>query len=270
MQPCSGIEIPLASPATVHILLIERSPRGRAQPQIPVDDIAVRRRLSGQPGVFQHRHVNRRVQRVEFAELSRVSELDRLLEIRHAASLSSRLEDALLVMHRGRQSLAGIDGDAARFLAVDVFSCFGSQNGCVRVPAISRCHNHRIDIVAVQQFAQVAVQHAIGVAVMFVDQFLAGVTAGLLHIGDRHAPNVFKLQHRFQVIGTPRSDADDTERDLFTGSRFPFAPQHTRRQNCGSQRRGKCGGGRCRQEITTCGMGFVSHRSVLAMKQVNS
>ena len=49
-QPGAGVEVPVAAPAAVHVGLVVRPPRRRAEPEVPVDHVARRRRLGRQPG----------------------------------------------------------------------------------------------------------------------------------------------------------------------------------------------------------------------------
>ena len=52
-QSSAGVEVPVASPSALNILLVVRPPRGGAEPTVPVDNILGRRGLAGEPGVIK-------------------------------------------------------------------------------------------------------------------------------------------------------------------------------------------------------------------------
>ena len=148
--------------------------------------------------------------RVELAELPAVDQFHGLLEIGDAAALGAGLEDPLRAVDGVGQLLAGGDGDAARLLAIDVLAGFGGQDRGRRVPAVAGGDQHGVDVLAVEQFAEVAVKLAVLVAVVLVHQRLAGLAPLGLHVGNRHAADIRERQHRLQVVGAARTDADDS------------------------------------------------------------
>ena len=122
-----------------------------------LDHVAGRLRFGRQPGVVQHGHVDRGVQRVQLAELSAVRHFDRLLKVGNTPPLGAGLEDSLLAVHRVGKLLAIGDRDPARLLAIHVLACLGRQDRRGRMPAIPRGNQHGVDVLAIQQFAKVTV-----------------------------------------------------------------------------------------------------------------
>ena len=107
-QPGAGVEVPIPPPLPGDVGMVVESPRGRSEPQVPIDHVARRGRLAGQPGRFDRGRVDRGVERVDLAQLAALREPDGGLEIRHAPPLGAGLEDAarsvVIVSSRAWQS----------------------------------------------------------------------------------------------------------------------------------------------------------------------
>jgi len=82
--------------------------------------------------------VDRCVHGMEVSELPGAGKLDRVDEVRNAASLRSRLKNASRAPDGIGQTLGQFDRDGARFLAIDVFARFGRQHRGGRVPTVAR------------------------------------------------------------------------------------------------------------------------------------
>ena len=206
---------------------------------------------------------------MELAQLAAVGQLHGLLEIGHAAALRAGLEDAAGSLDRVVQSLAQVDGQAARLLAVDVLAGLRGQHRRGRMPTIARGDQHRVDVLAGEQFAEVAIELAVLVAVVFVDQSLAGIAATRLHVGNGDAPYVAQTEHRRQVIGAAGTDSDHAEHNGLARRNTAILSQDV----CGHDgRQSKCGTGHCRltQKIPARGLVAHFHHLLLLLKPVGS
>ena len=105
------------------------------------------------------------------------------------------------------------------------------------MPAVAGGDQHGVDVAAGEQLAEVAVEHAVVVAVMLVDQFLAGFAAAGLDVADGHAPTHRSLQNATQVVGHTGTDSDHPQHDPLARRRRAVSAQgacrNDRRQcNC--------------------------------------
>ena len=148
-----------------------------------------------------------------------------------------RLKDPARLANGCGEPLDVFDRETARLFAVDVFARLGGEDRRRGVPAITRGNNHGINVGAVQQLSQVAVEHAVGVPLQLVDQGLARLASTLLHVGDRHAPHIGQAEHRREHIGATRADANDPQVDLLAGGHRPIPPQRTGRDDGGKAKR---------------------------------
>jgi hypothetical protein len=94
---------------------------------------------------------------MDFSELSRPGQIDRALEVGHASPLRARLEDSLFTIHGIRELLARIDGNSARFFAVNILPRPSGKNRGSSVPSVSGSNQNRIDIFPSEQFTEVAI-----------------------------------------------------------------------------------------------------------------
>ena len=263
----TGIEIEQSAPLPGDILGVVGTPGGGTEPEVPVALLARRCGLGGQPGVVEPGLVDGCVQRVEFAETTFAGELHGVLHERHAAPLRARLEDAARAMHRLGDLLAVADRQAARLLAIDVLARLGRQDRGGGVPPVARGDQDGVDVAAGEQFPQVAVEHAIGVAVVFVHECLALVTPACLHVGDRHAVDVGETEHRGEHIGAPRPDADHAERDLLARGHGAVEAKDAGGDDHG-EGHGGCGAGREVTEHATPVHTGRRHGSVVACRSI--
>jgi len=94
------------------------------------------------------------------------------------------------------------------------------------VPSITGRNNHGIDILSIEKFAKIAMQFAIGVSIVFIDECLARIAPTCLNVGDCNALDIGKAEHGLQIISASRSDADDAKRDLVARSNGTAASEH--------------------------------------------
>ena len=101
------------------------------------------------------------------------------------------------------------------------------------MPAVAGGDQHGVDVLAVEQFAEVAESGAVLVAVMLVHEFLAQLAPALqpalpvqparLHVTDRQALHVGMLEHSGEVVGATRANADHAQSDALRCGR-PSGP----------------------------------------------
>jgi len=118
------------------------------------------------------------------------------------------------------------------------------------VPAVTGGDQHGVDVFAVEQLAKIAIELEVLVAVVFIDQLLAGLAAAGLHVGDGQAPHVGQAEHGLQIVRASRTDADHAQVDGFAGGDLSLAAQGT---GGNDPRRGhqRAGGGRLAEKIAT-------------------
>ena len=93
------------------------------------------------------------------------------------------------------------------------------------MPAIAGRNENGVDILSVQDLAEVAIELAILVLVVFVDEAFARIAAARLNVGDGDTLHIGQLKHRLQVVGAAGPDADHAERNLFAGGDGAVAAQ---------------------------------------------
>ena len=118
------------------------------------------------------------MQFAELPEFAGLSQLDDFLEGGYAPALRTGLENASSLCECLGNALAIADRDAARLLAIDVLAGLRGNIGRGRMPTISGGNDHRIDVVSGQHFAEVPVELAVFVSVVFVDKLLTGIAPG--------------------------------------------------------------------------------------------
>ncbi len=99
------------------------------------------------------------------------------------------------------------------------------------MPAIPRGDQDGVDILAIEQFPQVAIQLAILVAIVLVNQSFASIPSALLNIGDRNAPHIVQTEYRCQVVRAAGTDPDDSQRNRLTRCYVCTLTQNLRRHN---------------------------------------
>ena len=156
-EDAAAVEIEVAAPAAVDVLPVVRPPRGRAEPQVPVDLVPGRLGLGGKPVVVGGRMERVGVDGRQFAELAVAAEIGGEDEVGHAAPLRAGLIDAAVAPHGVGQGLALGDGHRAGLFAVDVLARLGRVDRGHRVPAVAGGDQHGVDVLAGEHLAEVAV-----------------------------------------------------------------------------------------------------------------
>jgi hypothetical protein len=147
---------------------------------------------------------------LQLSEFALMNPLDSLDEIRDASPLRTGLEYPFGLVDGIGKFLTSFDGNAARFLAVDILASLGCHDRSRRMPTIPGGDQDCVDILAIEKFAKVRVELAILIVIETIDKLFAGISAGCLDIGNSHASHVGKWQHGFEIVSASWSDADDS------------------------------------------------------------
>ena len=152
-----------------------------------------------------------------------------------------RVERALLrpvlkhgteLVHGGAQGFVVFDADPQRLFHVDVLAgAYGSQ-GDGHVPVIGRGHDHRVDIVAGQQFPEVLISLAAlvgalgrGGRVMLFDAARGCCGAVLKGVADGDALPLRQAQESAQQAAALAADADVPQGHAFARRRSAEQPR---------------------------------------------
>ena len=213
----------------VEQLGIERPPGRRAEIHVPIDDFLLRLLLGRQPAADHGFHAGRMgVDRFELAELAGASQLAGEGEVRQVAPLRAGLETRARAAHGFGQDQALRDVLRAGLLAIHVLAGLGGIHGGRRMPVGPGGDQHGIDIVAVEQFAKVAIHVAVLIAVLLVGHLLDRDAARFLHVADGHELDVLLFQEAAQVVGAAVADADAADaRSVRWGPRRRRGPRRS-------------------------------------------
>ena len=117
---------------------------------------------------------------MKLAELAALREPHGGLEVRHAPPLRAGLEDAAGLADRVVEGLAKSDRQPAGLLAVNVLAGLRREDRGRGVPAVAGGNQHGVNVRPREQIAEVAVEHAVLVPVMLVDESSSRHPAGWL------------------------------------------------------------------------------------------
>ena len=182
-----------------------------------------------------------------FAEAPVAGDLTGLAELLARSLLRAELEDAAVAMHRVAQDLDLVDAHAQRLLDVDVLAGADGGQGVQDVPGVERGDGHGVDIVAVQQFAEIVVHGAVRVPVVRVDRLLGPFAHGAFDVADGHDLGSGNAHAGAHVAEAHGADADAAHDDAFARRDAAGAAQGRGRDD---QRRGH-GAGSALEELTS-------------------
>ena len=80
-----------------------------------------------------------------------------IAEMRRAALLRAHLDDAIVAARGVDHDAALADGERERLFDVDVLARLARHDRRQRVPVIGRADDHRVDVLAIEDAAEVAV-----------------------------------------------------------------------------------------------------------------
>ncbi len=154
--------------------------------------------------------------------------------MRQVPPLRAGLEHAAGAAHRLGQRQALRDVLGARLFAVHVLAGLGRQTRRGGMPVRPRGDQHRVDVVAGQQVAQVAIRRTVLIAVLLVGHLLDLGTPLGLHVADGHELHVRFWQKAAEVVGAPVADADAAQHDPFAGRHGAVFAQRRARDQAGA------------------------------------
>ena len=249
------VEIVMAAPcgpaafSDPGIRFVERPPRGRAEPEIPVEFLRVRKRLLGEPVGQVLQVINRGVHRVDLAEFSSSGQLAGVTEIPDVPALRPALKNRPVEFHRFGQFFAQVDRNGARLFAVNVLSGPGRPDRGVGVPAVAGRDQHGIHVLAVEQVAEIPVHRDVVRPLGFLGLGLDLEPADFRHVGDGREPDVGLIEKETEVVAAAVVDPDAAEDDFFRGRGRPVEAQYGA-GNEGRDARGGGGADRLTQKMT--------------------
>ena len=121
-----------------------------------------------------------------FAEAPVAGDLAGVAELLAGSLLRAELEDAAVAMHRVAQDLDLVDAHPHGLLDVDVLAGPDGGQGVQDVPRVERGNGHGVDVIAVQQFAEIVVHGAILVPVVRVHRLLGPFAHRAFDVADGH------------------------------------------------------------------------------------
>ena len=251
----------MPTPETGRVLHVERSPRRRAQPHVPVHHLTRRLRLR-----LEHLEVHARllprllgIDRVNVAQFARDRQFPGEHEVRHVAALRAALENAGESAHCVRDRPTLTDRHAQRLLAENVLPCARRQHRHQRMVVVARRDHYRVDVRPRQQFARINVRGAVLVAVVVVDRLLrlrAPLADRVAH-GDH--PDVGVLQERPKDVPAATADSDRAHVDALIRGRLREGRRRRRH-------RARCHSGPL-QERSSADALLLSHIQLPAMRR---
>ena len=111
---------------------------------------------------------------VDFADVAAVGDFGLEAIGVDASALVAALVDGSVAFHCFDDGARFFDGEGHWFFGVDVFAGAGCHDGGEGVPAVACCDEYGVEVVSCEEFAEVAVCGAVGVAVVGVDLGLSG------------------------------------------------------------------------------------------------
>ena len=134
-------------------------------------------------------------------------------EVRQVSPLGARLKHGAAAPHRVAVDECLGDILCAGLLTVDVLARLGGEHRHQAVPVGTGGDQHRVDVLAVEHLAEVAVHRAVVGAVLRVGNLLDGLAATLFHVGDGGEGHIGLLEKTAEVVFTAAADADAADDD---------------------------------------------------------
>lgn len=133
----------------------------------------------------------------------------------HRALLTARLHDAAVRARRGDHCLAFSNRERQRLFAVHIFACAASSDRGESMPMVGRADDDRIDVLAVEPFAVVAVASGCLLRQPFDTLELLSEMAGVdvAQCDDIHPVELF--QERTNVLSAAIADAERATKRRF-------------------------------------------------------
>ena len=123
---------------------------------------------------------------------------------------------------------------------------------------------HGIDILAVEQFAKVAIAIAVFVAILLIDHGFDRIAAGRFDVADGDELDVFLFQEAAEVVGSSIADADAAQHDSLAGGDRAVEAQGRAGDDIGRHHRGGTGRQRGFQKPTPVKMRYLLRHKPLS------
>ena len=206
-QPASFFEI-----EAVEQFWIEGAPSGRAKVHIPVDHIPVGRRFRRQPPAGHRLHPRGMgIYAFHFPEPAGAGQFAGEREMGQIAPLRARLKHPPGAADRVFEDQALGDVLGAGLLAVHILPGAGSGHRRGAMPVGTGGDQHRIDVIPIEEFAEVAVHGAVLRAIPLVGDLLDRDPPVLLDVAHRGELHILLFEEAAQIVGTAAADADAAE-----------------------------------------------------------
>jgi hypothetical protein len=157
---------------------------------------------------------------VQLADLALADELEGAGVVRARALLAAHLHHPVVLASRPHHGPPLGHGQGQRLLDVDVLAGAAGHHRHQRVPVVGRGDDHRVDVLVVEQVAEIPVRRGLPAG-----QLHALVQVGLVDVADGHRLDLGAgqevLPQRLPLVAA----ADDADADALAGSRDAAARQ---------------------------------------------
>ena len=153
------------------------------------------------------------------------------------AALAAGLHHPAVPPRRLDHRPALADRQRERLFDVHVFAPATGRDRGNGVPVVGRGDADRVDVVPFEQLAEVAVDPAIAMAVLGVDQFLRSSCGGLVHVADGDILDLIAAEEDLQIDGPKPAHPDMGHDDPLAGRRPARGAQGGRRDHHGRRHR---------------------------------
>ena len=188
---------------------------GRPLPEIPVEPLG---NFSRGERTADRIVADSRLDGVNLADSAIANELAGEAISRVGALLASGLEDFVVLARCLVHRLAFLDRQGQGFFAVDVAPRLHRGDRRQRVPVVDRADGHRVEILAVEQLAEVVVLGAIR------SDSRGGLVASLVvNVANRDELDAVLLHRRLHDASSLAADADRAHHDLVVGADPPWS-----------------------------------------------
>ncbi len=168
---------------------------------------------------------------MEFTKPTIASELSSETEIPCRALLAARLQHPAVARDDIAQFAALANEQREWFLAIDVLAVLRRVDRDQHVPVVGRNIQHRINVIAARDLAEIIVRDAIGVAVLLVHGGLRSVTVIFVHVADCDDLHMRERQEIFHVVHPLPARADDAHHGAVARRHRAVRAENSRRDD---------------------------------------
>ena len=208
----------------------------RAEPEIPVESrgrIAVGRRAPSRILVLVVPDFHFR----NLAQFARTDDLHRLLVVLAAVLLRADLHDAMVLLGGLNHGAAFTDGVRQRLLNVHILAGLAGVDRGQGMPVLVGRHDHRLDVLDLEQFAVVMER----LDLLAAGQFASCRRPRVVHVRDGNDAHARQLLEARQQVRAAPAAANQAYVDCVVGAGLRARARRkglTARPSCGNRRRG--------------------------------